>query len=75
MTEAIGMLISLFFGGVAYILYGFWQEKEFIKNQIKHIQQQREQQKEVKRIQKEWEIAFMKKWQSMEVQDRWKSKK
>lgn len=75
MTEAIGILISLFFGGVAYILYGFWQEKEFIKNQIKHIQQQREQQKEVKRIQKEWEIAFMKKWQSMEVQDRWKSKK
>ena len=74
MTEAIGILISLFFGGVAYILYGFWQEKEFIKNQIKHIQQQREQQKEVKRIQKEWEIAFMKKWQSMEVQDRWTKK-
>ena len=74
MTEAIGILISLFFGGVAYILYGFWQEKEFIKNQIKHIKQQREQQAEMKRIQKEWEIAFMKKWESMEVQDRWTKK-
>lgn len=59
MTEAIGMLISLFFGGVAYILFGFWQEKEFIKQQIKYIKQQRKQQKE-------WETAFMKKWESME---------
>lgn len=75
MTEAIGILISLFFGGVAYILYGFWQEKEFIKNQIKQIQQQREQQKEVKRIQKEWETAFIKKWESMEVKDVWTRKK
>lgn len=75
MTEAIGILISLFFGGVAYIIFGFWKEKEFIKNQIKYIKQQREQQREVKRRQKEWETAFMKKWESMEVKDVWISKK
>lgn len=75
MTEVIGILISLFFGGVVYILFGFWQEKEFIKQQIKYIKQQREQQTEIKRIQKEWETAFMKKWQSIEVQDRWTRKK
>ena len=75
MTEAIGILTSLFFGGVAYILYGFWQEKEFIKNQIKHIKQQREQQQELKQRQKEWETAFMKKWESMEVKDVWTNKR
>ena len=74
MTEAIGILTSLLFGGVAYILCGFWKEKEFIKNQIEYIKEQREQQKEMKRIQKEWETAFMKKWESMEVQDRWTKK-
>lgn len=75
MTEAIGILISLFFGGVAYIIFGFWQEKEFIKAQIKHIQQQRKQQKEMKRRQKELEEAFMRKWKRLEVQDRWIKKK
>ena len=75
MTEAIGILISLFFGGVAYILYGFWQEKEFIKNQIKYIKQQREQQAEIKRRQKELEEAFERKWKRLEVQDRWTKKK
>ena len=67
MTEAIGILISLFFGGVAYIIFGFWQEKEFIKAQIKHIQQQRKQQKEMKRRQKELEEAFERKWKRLEV--------
>ena len=75
MTEAIGILISLFFGGVAYIIFGFWQEKEFIKAQIKHIQQQRKQQKEMKSRQKELEEAFMRKWKRLEVQDRWIKKK
>lgn len=75
MTEAIGILISLFFGGVAYIIFGFYQEKEFIKNQIKYIKQQREQQREVKRRQKELEEAFERKWKRLEVQDRWTKKK
>ena len=65
MTEAIGILISLFFGGVAYILYGFWQEKEFIKNQIEYIKEQREQQREVKRRQKELEMEFYKRWKQL----------
>ena len=72
MTEAIGILTSLLLGGIAYILCGLWQGKQHIKNQIK---QQREQQAEMKRIQKEWETAFMKKWESMEVKDRWTRKK
>ena len=75
MTEAIGILVSLFFGGVAYIIFGFWQEKEFIKNQIKYIKQQRKQQKEVKRRQKELEEAFERKWKKLEVQYRWTKKK
>lgn len=75
MTEAIGILISLFFGGICYIIFGFWQEKEFIKNQIKHIKQQREQQKEIKRRQKELEEAFERKWKRLEVQDTWITKK
>ena len=75
MTEAIGILISLFFGGVAYILYGFWQGKQYIKNQIEYIKEQRRQQKEMKRIQKEWETAFMRKWHTIEVKDRWTKKK
>ena len=75
MTEVMGILISLFFGGVVYILFGFWQEKEFIKQQIKYIKQQREQQAEIKRRQKEWETAFMRKWHTMEVKDRWTKKK
>ena len=65
MTEAIGILISLFFGGVAYIIFGFWKEKEFIKQQIKYIKQQREQQREVKQKQKEAEIEFYKRWKQL----------
>ena len=75
MTEAIGILISLFFGGVAYIIFGFWQEKEFIKQQIKYMKEQREQQREVKQKQKEAEIEFYKRWKRLEVQDRWTKKK
>ena len=75
MTEAIGILVSLFFGGVAYIIFGFWQEKEFIKQQIKYIQQQRKQQQEMKRIQRELEETFERKWKRLEVQDRWTKKK
>jgi hypothetical protein len=75
LTEAMGILTSLFFGGVAYIIFGFWQEKEFIKNQIKYIKQQREQQREVKQKQKEAEIEFYKRWKRLEVQDRWTKKK
>lgn len=65
MTEAIGILISLFFGGVAYIIFGFWQEKEFIKQQIKYIKQQRKQQREVKQKQKEAEMEFYKRWKQL----------
>ena len=75
MTEAIGILISLFFGGICYIIFGFWQEKEFIKSQIKYMKQQREQQVEVKRRQKEAEIEFYKRWKRLEVQGRWTKKK
>ena len=75
MTEVIGILTSLFFGGVVYILFGFWQGKQHIKNQIKYIKEQRKQQQELKQRQKEWETAFMKKWQAMEVKDVWISKK
>lgn len=65
----------MLFGGVAYILCGFWKEKEFIKNQIEYIKEQREQQKEMKRIQKELEEAFERKWKRLEVQDVWTRKK
>ena len=71
----MGILTSLFFGGVAYIIFGFWQEKEFIKSQIKYIKEQREQQKEVKRRQQELEKIFNEKWKRLEVQDRWTKKK
>ena len=75
MTEAIGILTSLFFGGTAYILCGLWQGKQHIKNQIKYIKEKRKQHQELKQRQKEWEEAFMKKWESMEVKDVWISKK
>lgn len=65
MTEAIGILISLFFGGVADIIFGFWQEKEFIKNQIEYMKEQRRQQREVKQKQKEAEIEFYKRWKQL----------
>ena len=75
MTEAIEILVSLFFGGICYIIFGFWQEKEFIKAQIKYMKQQREQQVEVKRRQRELEEAFERKWKRLEVQDKWTTKK
>lgn len=75
MTEAIGILTSLLFGGIAYVLFGFWQGKQHIKNQINFMKEQRRQQQELKQRQKEWETAFMKKWESMEVKDVWISKK
>jgi hypothetical protein len=75
MITATVILTSLFFGGITYILFGFWQEKEFIKSQIKHIQQQRQQQQEIKRRQKELEEAFNRKWKRLEVQDVWTKKK
>ena len=75
MTEAIGILVSLFFGGIAYIIFGFWQEKEFIKQQIKYMKQQREQQREVKRRQRELEEVFERKWKRLEVEDKWTKKK
>ena len=75
MTEEIGILTSLFFGGVAYILFGFWQGKQHIKNQINFMKEQRKQQQELKQRQQEWETAFMKKWQAMEVKNRWTTKK
>ena len=65
MTEATGILISLFFGGVAYIIFGFYQEKEFIKNQIEYMKEQRRQQKELKQRQKEAEIEFYKRWKQL----------
>ena len=61
----MGILTSLFFGGIAYILCGLWQGKQRIKNQIKYIKQQRRQQKEMKRIQKEAEIEFYKRWKQL----------
>jgi hypothetical protein len=39
MITATAILTGLFFGGIFYIIFGFWKEKEFIKSQIKHIQQ------------------------------------
>ena len=74
MITATGILTGLFFGGIFYIIYGFYQEKEFIKNQIKNIQQQREQQQEVKRRQRELDKIFNEKWKALEVQDRWTRK-
>lgn len=74
MITATVILTSLFFGGISYIVFGFWQEKEFIKAQIKHIQQKRQQQQEIKRRQKELEEAFKRKWKRLEVQDRWTKK-
>jgi hypothetical protein len=75
MITAGAILTSLFFGGICYIIYGFYQEKEFIKQQIKYIQQQREQQAEVKRRQRELEKIFNEKWKALEAQDVWTKKK
>lgn len=75
MTEAIGILTSLLFGGIAYVLFGLWQGKQHIKNQIKYIKEQRKQQQELKQRQKELEEAFKRKWKRLEVQDRWTKKK
>ena len=75
MITATAILTGLFFGGIIYIIFGFWQEKEFIKSQIKHIQQQRQQQAEIKRRQKELDKIFAEKWKALEAQDRWTKKK
>lgn len=70
MMTAGAILTGLFFGGVFYIIFGFYQEKKCIINQIKHIQQQRKQQQEVKRRQQEVEEAFNKKWKRLEVKEK-----
>ena len=70
MITAGAILTGLFFGGIFYIIYGFHQEKEFIKNQIKYIQQQRGQQREVKRRQRELEKIFNEKWKRLEVKEK-----
>ena len=74
MITAWAILTGLFFGGVFYIIFGFWQEKEFIKSQIKYMRQQREQQ-EIKHRQQEVEKLFNEKWKRLEVLDRWTRKK
>lgn len=74
MITAGAILTGLFFGGIFYIIYGFYQEKQYIINQIKHIREQREQQQEVKRRQRELEKIFNEKWKALEVQDRWTRK-
>lgn len=74
MITATAILTGLFFGGIFYIIFGFYQEKEFIKNQIKNIQKQREQQQEVKRRQRELEKIFNEKWKALEAQDVWTKK-
>ena len=75
MITATGILTGIFFGSVFYIIYGFYQEKEFIKQQIKYMKQQREQQAEVKRRQRELEKIFNEKWKTLEAQDIWTTKK
>lgn len=75
MITATAILTGLFFGGLFYIIFGFWEEKEFIKTQIEHIQQQRRQQQEVKHRQQEAEKLFNEKWKRLEVLDRWTRKK
>nr|DAH99920.1 MAG TPA: PilA, PilC, PilN, PilO, PilM, pilus, ring, membrane channel [Caudoviricetes sp.] len=64
------ILTGLFFGGIFYIIFGFWEEKEHIANQMKYIQQQQEQQQEVKRRQRELEKIFNEKWKRLEVQEK-----
>lgn len=75
MITATAILTGLFFGGICYIIYGFWEEKEFIKNQIKHIKEQRGQQREIKRRQRELDKIFTEKWKALEAQDVWTTKK
>lgn len=72
MITTTAILTALFFGGVFYIIFGFWQ---VIKSQIKHIQEQRKQQQETECRQKELKEEFEKTWKRLEVQDRWKKKK
>lgn len=75
MITAGAILTGLFFGGICYIIYGFYQEKQYIINQIKCIKQQHEQQQEVKRRQQELEKIFNEKWKRLEAQDIWTTKK
>lgn len=74
MITATAILTGLFFGGIFYIIFGFWEEKEYIVNQMKYIQDQREQQKEIKRRQRELDKIFAEKWKAMEAQDVWTKK-
>ena len=74
MITATAILTGLFFGGVFYIIFGFWQEKEYIINQMKCIKQQRERQAEMKQKQQEAEKLFNEKWKKFEVQSRWTKK-
>jgi hypothetical protein len=74
MITAGAILTGLFFGGICYIICGFYQEKDFIKNQIKYMKQQREQQREIKRRQRELDKIFAEKWKALEAQDVWTKK-
>ena len=67
MITAPAILTGLFFGGVFYIIFGFYQEKEYIVNQMKYIKQQCKQQTEIKHRQKEVEKLFNEKWKRFEV--------
>lgn len=75
MITATAILTGLFFGGIFYIIFDFWEEKEYIVNQIKCIKQQHEQQQEVKRRQRELDKIFAEKWKALEAQDVWTTKK
>ena len=67
MITATAILTGLFFGGIFYIIFGFYQKKEYIKQQIQDIKQQRERQAEMKQRQKEVEEVFERKWNRLEV--------
>ena len=65
MITATAILTGLFFGGISYIIYGFWQEQRFIKTQIKALWEVQKQKQEIKQKQKEAEIEFYKRWKQL----------